>query len=117
MPLRTGTWERAGRWLVRVLRGIDYPFARRSGTLGDLRSTGINDLGDAENAAPCRQRTPLHCRISRFVNSSASRYSRSVASATNGICAKVRADAPRHVKIIPGLTHLALPRHPAVYAQ
>ena len=37
--------------------------------------------------------------------------------AINGIFAEVRPDAPRPMKVIPGLTHLALPRHPAVYAQ
>ena len=112
-------WERAGRWLVQLLRGIDDPFTQLVGTLGDLRSTGIKNLGDADDA-------PLLARIEHhFIAGSLDSWIRAhlgdsvvpLASATNGICAEVRADAPRHVKIIPGLTHLALPRHPAVYAQ
>jgi triacylglycerol lipase len=40
--------ERVGRVVSRVLRAIPDPYARLLGELGDLRSSGVKDLGDAD---------------------------------------------------------------------
>ena len=46
-PHRGAPMERVGRAVARLLHSIDDPYARLLGQLGDLRSTGIKDLGDA----------------------------------------------------------------------
>lgn len=40
--------ERLGRVVARVLRAIPDPYTRLVGEIGDLRSAGIKDLGDAD---------------------------------------------------------------------
>jgi hypothetical protein len=47
-PHRGSPLERAGRVLARLLRSIPDPYTRLIGELGDLRSDGIKDLGDAD---------------------------------------------------------------------
>jgi hypothetical protein len=135
--------ERAGRVLTKLLRAVPDPYTRLIADIGDLRSDGVKDLGDADlrHEDRARRRTTLSLRDPRhpvpllpqiqhyLVAGSLSTAPLPalffgdpmvpVASATNGhvVDAATLALPPDHVKIFPGMAHLTLPRDRAVYAQ
>lgn len=134
--------ERAGRTVAKVLQAIDDPYTRLVADIGNLRSAGVKDLGDAVLTHPdsgqavthafrdVRHPVPLLEGIRHYlIAGSVSADPRlalllgdsivPIASATSGALAQVAsALIPKErVKVLPGLSHLALPRHQDVYAQ
>ncbi|MBX3204436.1 MAG: alpha/beta hydrolase [Labilithrix sp.] len=112
-------WERAGRWVVGLLRGIGDPYTELVAELADVRSGGIKDLGDAAHPLPLLPEIRHHF-IAGFVDA---RLAEAIgdalvplASGTNGAVSDTQTIPPHHVKIIPGLAHMTLAHHPAVYA-
>lgn len=51
-PHRGAPLERAGRLLAKVLHAVPDPYTRLAAELANLRSTGIQDLGDARHPVP-----------------------------------------------------------------
>jgi pimeloyl-ACP methyl ester carboxylesterase len=126
--------ERLGRAAAEALRAIGDPYTRLAADLGDLRSAGVRDLGDAavcpEERAPGGSRRPaqLPPPIRHYLIAGAlSRHPRlaarlgdamvPLASATNGacVCAATMALPPPHVRILHGVAHVSLARRPEVY--
>lgn len=99
-------WERAGRALLRVLRAVPDPYARLAADLGDLRSSGIKDLGD-----PCAS-YPLLPSIRHHLVAGVGDVIVPVASGTDGGCG----DRNERVKVLPKVGHLELAHSPQVYA-
>lgn len=130
--------ERWGRVLAKLLRAVDDPYTRLAADIGDLRSDGVKDLGDADlrhldrarrrPSAGRRDRShpvPLLPGIRHYlVAASLSGDPRleaavgdvlvPVPSATNGL---PWTPPPSHVRVLPGVGHFQLARHPEVYAQ
>lgn len=133
--------ERAGRIAVRVLASIPDPYTRLAADLGNLRSDGIRDLGDADLRHEDRARprvslrdrehpVPLLPGIRHYLAAGtlsndprlASLFGDAIVpvqSGTNGAIAEDTWGAlpPSHVKLFPRAAHLSLARHPDVYAQ
>ena len=95
--------ERLGRGLVRLLRRIDEPTVQLAGRLGELRSAGIRDLGEALGG-------PLPPGIEHHLIAGGRDGMVPVGSATDGL-------PPERVRIFDDLGHLDLPRDPRVYEQ
>ncbi len=136
-------YERAGRVLTRVLHLVPDPVTRLVGDLGDLRSDGIKDLGDADLRHEDRARrrvsfalrdprhpVPLLPGIQHFLIAGAllddpwvgSIVGDSIvplSSATNGGCTNAQSAAlpPSHVKVLRGRAHMKLAQDPDAYAQ
>jgi hypothetical protein len=133
--------ERVGRFVSKLLRSIDDPYTRLAAQLGDLRSDGVKDLGDADLRDEDRARrhsriglrdprhpVPLLPRIQHYlVAGSLSTDARLAAlfgdsivplgSATDGGCidAATFALPPSHVRIVGGATHMDIARDARVY--
>lgn len=132
--------ERWGRALARLLHAVDDPYTRLLAQIGDLRSDGVKDLGDADlrhedrarflpGVRPRNRRHPVpllpgirHYLVAATLSSDP-RLAATVGdvlvpvpSATAGL-GSAPAPAPSHVKVLPGVGHLRLARHPEVYAQ
>jgi hypothetical protein len=145
-PHRGAPAERFGRILSRVLKAVPDPYAQLVGQLADLRSAGVKDLGDAdlrhEDRAAVHGRLSLrdlhhplpllpsirHRLIAGALPATpllAELFGDAlvpVGSATDGRSRAGHASREvalpaGHVRVIPGLSHLALARHPDVYAQ
>jgi triacylglycerol lipase len=112
-------WERVGRGLVRILRGIEDPYADLFAEIGDVRSLGIKDLGNAAHPIPLLPAIRHHF-VAGFVAPWMAEILGDalvpIASGTNGELSDVRSAPPHHVKIMPGLAHMTLAHHPDVYA-
>ena len=134
--------ERVGRALSRLLGAIDDPYTRLAAQLGDLRSDGIKDLGDADlrHEDRARRRPTIALRDPRhpvpllpqirhhLVAGALPRDPRlaalfgdgivPIASGTDGHFAGGAEAAlpPDHVKVLGGVAHLSLAHHPDVYA-
>lgn len=114
-------WERLGRGLVELLRGIDDPYMGLAAELADIRSGGIKDLGDPAHPFPLLPAIRHHFvaglveprYLARLVGDALV----PLASGTNGAVSDPEALLPHHVKILPGLSHMTLAHHPDVYAQ
>jgi hypothetical protein len=116
--------ERAGRFLMRTLRSVPDPYTRLIADIGDLRSIGLRDLGDASHPVP------LLPGIQHYLIAGTLAADPWLAlwfgdamvplsSATAGAC-RDRATMllpPDHVKIFPAFTHMRLAHDLAVYAQ
>ncbi|MBI4508088.1 MAG: alpha/beta fold hydrolase [Deltaproteobacteria bacterium] len=135
--------ERIGRALVQALRAIDDPYARLAAVVGDLRSDGIKDLGDADLRQEDRARrradlwlrdprhpVPLLPEIEHYLVAGSLACDPRLAalfgdglvpvpSGTDGACRDraTMALPPSHVRFLTGVGHLRLARHPEVYAQ
>ncbi|MBS2028505.1 MAG: alpha/beta hydrolase [Deltaproteobacteria bacterium] len=140
-PHRGSPVERAGRVVARTLRAIPDPYTQLLGQLGDLRSAGIRDLGDADLRHEDRVReaglmlrdpahpVPLLASVEHFlIAGSLSADPRlamlfgdalvPVPSATGDGCFHANQPLPpSHVHLIRGVAHPRLAHHPEVYAQ
>jgi pimeloyl-ACP methyl ester carboxylesterase len=140
-PHRGAPMERLGRVVSKVLRAIDDPYTRLIADLGDLRSDGVKDLGDADLRHEDRARwqpriglrdprhpVPLLPQIQHYLVAGslsadprlASLFGDSVVplgSATDGSCVDAATFAlpPSHVKIVGGASHLTIAHDPRVY--
>jgi triacylglycerol lipase len=132
--------ERVGRLVATILTAIDDPYTRLIADIGNLRSDGVKDLGHADlryedrtRAASLRDRrhpVPLLPEIAHYLVAGAMTVDPRlallfgdalvpIASATYaapGGAANPLLPAER-VKVLPGVGHLSLARHPDVYAQ
>ncbi len=141
-PHRGAPLERAGRALTRVLAAIPDPYTKLVAEIAELRSVGIKDLGDADLRVEDGERrrafpgltdpehpVPLLPSLRHFLIAGTVAGDPAfttlfgdaivpLASATNtprGL--RTRDVLPEdHVKVLPGLHHLALAAHPRVYA-
>jgi triacylglycerol lipase len=142
-PHRGAPLERAGRALAKLLQAIPDPYTRLIADVANVRSAGLKDLGDARlhqeltvDAAEGgvalrdpRHPVPLLASMDHYLI--AGSLSREpllatlfgdalvpLSSATDGACATMASLAlpPLHVRLLLGLGHLELPRHPDVYA-
>jgi pimeloyl-ACP methyl ester carboxylesterase len=128
--------ERFGRSLMQLLAAIDDPYTRLVSEIGNLRSAGLQDLGHADLRHEDRTRVrplfalgdprhplPLLPNIAHYLIAGslavdprlAALFGDAlvpVASATSGELLPAR-----HVRVLPGLGHVALAHHPEVYAQ
>jgi pimeloyl-ACP methyl ester carboxylesterase len=135
--------ERAGRTLTRFLRAVPDPYARLIAEIGDLRSGGMKDLGDAhlrhEDRAPgrtglslrdARHPVPLLPSIQHYLVAGSLAVQPQLAalfgdalvplaSGTNGMRAErgTLALPPAHVKVLADMGHMTLAHHADVYAQ
>lgn len=121
-PHRGAPLERAGRLLTRVLAAIPDPITRLAAELGDLRSAGIQDLGDPHHPVPFLPDIRHHLVAGSLTQAPWATELFGdmlvpVSSGTAGHHAGPRALPPRRVKVLPGLSHLDLAHHPDVYAQ
>jgi pimeloyl-ACP methyl ester carboxylesterase len=143
-PHRGSPIERAGRLLVRTLRIVPDPYTRLLADIGDLRSLGLQNLGDRdlehEDAALprtagtplCDQRhpVPLLPEIQHYLIAGALAKGPWLAlwfgdalvplsSATADACGDVKTVIlpPERVKIFHAFAHMRLAHDPAVYAQ
>ena len=114
-------WERLGRGLVELLRGIDDPYTGLAAELADVRSGGIKDLGDPAHPFPLLPAIRHHFVAGlvepRYVARLIGDALVPLASGTNGAVSDPDAVLPHHVKILPGVAHMTLAHHPHVYEQ
>jgi pimeloyl-ACP methyl ester carboxylesterase len=136
-------YERVGRVLAKVAAQVPDPVVRLLAQIGDLRSDGIKDLGDADlrHEDRARRRTaaslrdpehpvPLLASVRHYLVAASLSTQPTLAalfgdalvplpSGTNGLRAAPgsRALPPRHVKILADMPHVTLAHHPDVYAQ
>lgn len=140
-PHRGAPMERGGRVLVRLLQRVPDPTTRLLAELGDLRSTGVKDLGDAVLRDEDRARhrptyalndpehpVPLlpdieHTLIAGAISAEpwiTALFGDSIVplhSATFDTVPRLGGIAPDHVRIVAGLSHVALAHHASVYAE
>lgn len=118
--------ERVGRTVASVLGAIDDPYTRLIAQIANLRSEGVKDLGDAHHPVP------LLAEIQHYLVAGSLSGEPwlgalfgdslvSIRSATAGhvdLSAVLGGDPipPNHVKLIAGLSHVALAHDPRVYA-
>lgn len=140
-PHRGAPYERLGRVLTKLALQVPDPYVRLIAEIGDLRSDGVKDLGDADlrHEDRARRRASLSLRdrahpvpllpsiqhhlvagtltLEPWVNRLFGDTVVPLASATDGHVDHLeeRLIAPTNVKLLPGIAHLALARHPDVY--
>jgi pimeloyl-ACP methyl ester carboxylesterase len=116
--------ERVGRIVTKLLRSIPDPYTRLAGELGDLRSTGIKDLGDGLRDAA--RHAPLSPKMEHYLVAgtlSSDPVMTAIlgdalvptSSATHGGPARSLLPAD-HVRVFEGSHHMALARDASVYA-
>jgi pimeloyl-ACP methyl ester carboxylesterase len=142
-PHRGAPAERAGRMVAKLLRSLPDPYSRLIGEIGDLRSEGIKDLGNArlrhqdssqgdEPVGLCDPRHPVpllpgieHHLIAgsmfkdRWTSALFGDAIVPVSSATGGQGSSCEGGllSRDNVKILSGVAHVGLAHHPAVYEQ
>jgi hypothetical protein len=144
-PHRGSPVERAGRLLVRTLRSVPDPYTRLIADIGDLRSLGLQNLGDRDlqhhdldalamgggvSLRDGRHPVPLLPEIQHYLIAGALATGPWLAlwfgdalvplsSATADACADIQTVTlpPDHVKIFHAFAHMRLAHDPAVYAQ
>ncbi len=121
-PHRGAPLERAGRVLTRLLAAIPDPITRLAADLGDLRSQGIQDLGDPRHPVTFLPGIQHYLVAGSLANAPwlGELFGDTmvpVSSGTDGHHAGPRALPPSHVKVLAGLSHMDLAHHPDVYAQ
>ena len=116
--------ERAGRFLMRTLRRVPDPYTRLIADIGDLRSIGLRNLGEASHPVPLLPGIQHYLIAGTLAGDPwlALWFGDALvplSSATAGACrdAKTASLPPDHVKIFPAFAHMRLARDPAVYAQ
>ncbi len=142
-PHRGSPLERAGRVLTKVLRAIPDPYTQLIADIGDLRSAGLKDLGDADLRLEDRARwaatfslrdprhpVPLLPEIAHYLAAGSLSADPRLAiffgdalvpvpSGTMDHCVDVATLAlpPSHVKVFPGFAHMRMAHDVAVYEQ
>jgi triacylglycerol lipase len=132
--------ERAGRFVASLLSAIDDPYTRLIADIGNLRSEGVKDLGHADlrredralanSLRDPRHPVPLLPQIAHYLIAGsmtvdprlALLFGDAVVPLTSATYAIAQGPASallpaERVKVMPGLSHLALAHHPDVYAQ
>jgi triacylglycerol lipase len=111
-PHRGAPLERVGRGVARVLGAIDDPYTRLIAQVGDLRSDGIKDLGDRHPAA-------LAAGVAHHLIAGTVASARLLAAVLGDglvpLPSAIDGAPPERIAILPGVGHLALAHHPAVY--
>jgi pimeloyl-ACP methyl ester carboxylesterase len=126
--------ERAGRTVAQILQLIDDPYTRLIADLGNLRSAGIKDLGDAD-VSDARHPLPLLASMRHYLIAGSLAvdprlsvlFGDSIVPVASATYAKDERTIAAHVtnerlpqkqvKVLPGLSHIALARHSDVYEQ
>lgn len=137
-PHRGAPLERWGRVLATLLRRVDDPFTRLAADIGDLRSDGVKDLGDADLRHQDRARRrptvgrrdlphpiPLPPGIRHYLVAATLSDGQRLAATVGDVLVPVPsatdglgwAPPPSHVRVFPGVGHFQLARDPGVYAQ
>jgi triacylglycerol lipase len=135
--------ERVGRLLARVLTQIDDPYTKLIAEIGNLRSAGLRDLGDGDlrhedralqgqslSLRDARHPVPLLASMQHYLIAGslfeqrylAALFGDSLVPVSSATARRLRlgqaeAIPAEHVRVLPGLGHFALARHPEVYAQ
>jgi triacylglycerol lipase len=129
--------ERLGRVVARVLEAVPDPYTRLAAEVGNLRSDGIKDLGDADLRHEDRERrvarmaprdrrhpVPLPPGIRHYLVAATLSESTVLASLVGDVLVPVPSATgpepqvpPNRVEVLPGVGHFALARHPQVYAR
>ena len=135
--------ERVGRTVAGILRAIDDPYTRLVADIGDLRSDGVKDLGNADLRHEDRTRPrslrllrdprhplPLLPAIAHHVIAGTIAVDPLLGvlfgdSMVSVVSATYRIDAAaldelvpnERLKVLRGVSHIALSRHPGVYEQ
>ncbi|MEO8874346.1 MAG: alpha/beta hydrolase [Polyangiaceae bacterium] len=139
-PHRGAPLERGGRVVSKILTAIPDPYTKLIAEIADLRSEGLQDLGDAELRHEDRARrrktfrltdvehpVPLLPSVQHYLVAGAlssepwiqKLFGDSIVpltSATNHSISKEAILPPDHVKIVPGISHVDLARSLDVYA-
>ena len=129
--------ERLGRVVSKVLRAVPDPYTRLIADIADLRSHGLQDLGDADLRHEDRARrrvsvslrdphhpVPLLPGLRHYLAAgtlvaapwAAALFGDSVVPAPSATAASSGLPAA-HVRLFPGMSHIALAHHPDVYDQ
>ncbi len=143
-PHHGAPYERLGRAVSSLLHAVDDPYTRLIGDLADLRSAGLQDLGDADlrhedrerraadapglRLADWRHPVPLlpqlkhHLIAGSLVDAPWLRelFGDSVVPVGSALAGASHEGGPEWttpVRLLPGLSHVALAHDPAVYAQ
>ncbi len=121
-PHRGAPLERAGRVLTKLLATIPDPVTQLAGQLGDLRSAGIQGLGDPRHPVtmlPGIEHYLVAGSLAQapWLTELFGDTMVPVSSGTDGHRVGSRALPPSNVKVLAGLSHMDLAHHPDVYAQ
>ena len=126
--------ERVGRVVAKVLAAIDDPYTKLIADIGNLRSSGIKDLGNADlrhedrqdqgerlSLLDARHPVPLLPGISHYLIAGslaqkplAALFGDSVVPVSSATWHSALLPE-QHVKLLPGLSHVALAHSPDVY--
>ncbi|MDP2308531.1 MAG: alpha/beta hydrolase [Pseudomonadota bacterium] len=129
--------ERVGRVVSRGLRAVPDPYTQLIAQIADLRSDGLKDLGDADLRHEDRARrlhrvslrdpnhpVPLLPEVRHYLVAGTLSAAPWAASLFGDIMVPVPSGTastselpPERVAILPGMSHVALAHHPAVYRQ
>ncbi|MDP2314732.1 MAG: alpha/beta hydrolase [Pseudomonadota bacterium] len=126
--------ERLGRVVARILHAVPDPTTRLVAQIADLRSHGVKDLGDADLRHADRKRrglnvglrdarhpVPLLAEIEHFLVAGALYAEPWLATLLGDSIVPVSSAtagpglAADNVRLLPGLSHMALAHHPDVY--
>jgi len=129
--------ERVGRVVSRGLRAVPDPYTQLIADIADLRSDGLKDLGDADLRHEDRARrlhrvslrdphhpVPLLPEVRHYLVAgtlvavpwAAALFGDIVVPVGSGTASSA-ALPPERVAVLPGMSHVALAHHPAVYQQ
>jgi hypothetical protein len=138
-PHEGAPYERLGRLATRILTAVDNPYTKLVADIANLRSAGVQDLGDADlrhadrrakgtlRLRDWRHPVPLLPTIEHYLVAGAlssepllaTLFGDAVvplASATGRASAAGDEGLPGdHLRIVPGVAHMALAHHPEVY--
>ena len=135
--------ERLGRVVAKLLGAIDDPYTQLIAELGNLRSAGVKDLGNADlrhedraqqgerlSLRDARHPVPLLPSIQHYLIAGQllatpvldTWFGDSLVPVHNATAKHMRAEhalllPDAHVKVLPGLSHVALAHSEATYAQ
>lgn len=133
--------ERFGRTVVDLLQAINDPYTKLISDIGALRSAGVQDLGHAAlrhedrlraptlwPLADARHPLPLLPSLRHYLIAGSIAIDPRlgflfgdaivpIASATHGADPTGNPLPASHVRVLPGLSHVALAHHPDVYTQ
>jgi hypothetical protein len=120
-PHRGSPLERTGRVVAKFLQQINDPYVKLIAQIAELRSVGVKELGDARHPVALLPEIRHHLLAGSLTrNPHLSELLGDaivpLQSATDGCHGREDLGKTR-VKLLPGIGHVALARHPAVYEQ